>query len=379
MVKLGDEIKKMYDYDNYYNEAIYEPSPLDNLMQEYREKCKTILLASVESEINGIKQENNRLNTENKSLRENNLANNSQLALKEKEICKIQLFSDIYTLIQNNINSEEDKNKKDNKIFDFLSFVFKQDYSVKNEYAAPLWIKSLTAFYSHKQEVVEILKLFDCKGIPKNIEDFRLPIDWNEEELDIFFNTLCFHYCTNGNTYCGNLQYYDINSLEDVNKQCHRQYSQIPWQFVLRNPNLKKQKYLEQIGKEMISEHYSNGYNFYKISDYQNLTDEELKIIIENLDYMVWNKGKTTNLDDFILENIRLINNENFLNKVYEYFKDSYNFERQKGILDMPFKFLVKWTENHKEKVSEWLRDNQIEVDEVQKRELMEIIFRINR
>ncbi|MEG3006823.1 MAG: hypothetical protein RR806_05065, partial [Oscillospiraceae bacterium] len=110
-----------------------------------------------------------------------------------------------------------------------------------------------------------------------------------------------------------------------------------------------------------------------------NLTDEELKIIIENLDYMVWNKGKTTNLDDFILENIRLINNENFLNKVYEYFKDSYNFERQKGILDMPFKFLVKWTENHKEKVSEWLRDNQIEVDEVQKRELMEIIFRINR
>jgi len=364
----------MYDYDDYYEENIYEPSPLDDLMKEYKEKCKTILLSNVQDEIEAIKSRNTSLEKENTELRKNNRDIKSQVSLNEQEMDKIKVFADIFTNIKQHIALGKDRKEKEERIFSFLCDVFEQDYSVKNEYNAPMWIQCLTAFYSHKQLVIEILKLFDYDYTPKDINNFRLPIDWNESELDIFFDTLYNHSCTNGNTYSSNLQWYSGSSLEEVSKQCYRSYSQIPWQFVLRNPLLKQPKYLVRIGKEMITLHYSNANNFNKICEYQKLSDDEIKVIIDNLDYVTWN-GKDKDINSFILKNIKLITNNNFLDNVYDYFKDSWSFERNKAILDMPFEYITKWTKIHKNVVSEWLRDNKIEVTKEQRRELMEIIL----
>lgn len=364
----------MYDYDDYYDENIYEPSPLDNLMKDYKEKCKTILLGSVQSEIAAIKESNTYLENENKKIRENSHNIKSQLSLNEENLNQFKLFANAFNCIKQQIELESEKSQRDNKIFEFLTFVFKQDYSVKDEYKAPLWIKSLTAFYSYKETVIEILRMFDCKSIPKNIENFRLPLEWNESEMDMFFDTLNHHSYTNGDTYSGNLQWYNQSSLEDVVKQCQRIYSQIPWQFVLRNPILKQSKYLERIGKEIISLHHSNGNYFYKICDYQDLSDNELKIIIDNLDYVTWNNSNKE-MSSFILSNIRLIDNEIFLSKIYDCFKDGYDFKCRKKIFDMPFNYIKKWTVNHRDTVSEWLRDNKAEIDKEQRRELMEIIL----
>ena len=58
----------MYGYEDCYDEQMYEPTPLDELFIEYNEKCKSILLSSVQSEINSIKDENSKLKEQNKVL-----------------------------------------------------------------------------------------------------------------------------------------------------------------------------------------------------------------------------------------------------------------------------------------------------------------------
>lgn len=76
----------MYGYENYYDEQMYEPTPLDELFVEYREKCKTILLSSVQNEINAIRNENSMLKVKNEEYkkRENEISR-KEIDLKYKE------------------------------------------------------------------------------------------------------------------------------------------------------------------------------------------------------------------------------------------------------------------------------------------------------
>lgn len=125
-----------------------------------------------------------------------------------------------------------------NTLLNFLSWFWEVDYT-ENSYNVPLWLIALTNYYSHKDEVIEFLKILNIK-LPKNIENFRLPIDWTEAEIDIFFITVYNHSNCNGCTYERNLNFWGTSSLDSVEEQCNRHYSEIPWQFVLRNPILKK-------------------------------------------------------------------------------------------------------------------------------------------
>ena len=55
--------------------------------------------------------------------------------------------------------------------------------------------------------------------LPKNIENFRLPIDWTEEEMDIFFENMYKHVNCNGCSYKENLRYWLNNNQKAFTKE----------------------------------------------------------------------------------------------------------------------------------------------------------------
>ena len=355
-----------YEYENYC-----EPSEMDELFNEFQQKFKTLMLEDTNSRIGSIKHENEYLKKENKELKEALLT--SEKSLKEsKNILKDYSFMGIILNgIKDNIKTAEDK---ENKIYEFLDLIFKKDYKETPCFTMPIWIRAITQYYSNKDYVIEILKLFNIK-LPENIENFRLPIDWNEEELDIFFDTIYNHVNCNGCTFDRNLEFWAKNSLDDVKTQCHRQYSEIPWQYVLRNPLLKKEKYLIEIGKNAYNSngHSGNWANFYMIDKYLDLSEEEIKTILNNI-----NETKLKKDDEiarFILRNLKYVENDKLLRKIYSLFNDSYDFKYNKKILEMPYTYILKWVCSNKNYAITFIEDNKDHFTEEQRKEMLTKAF----
>ena len=71
----------MYDYDD-YEERYYEPSQLDMIVDEYKEKCKEVLLQDVKNEMTRLRNENTNL----KSLNESYMKRENDISKKERDI-----------------------------------------------------------------------------------------------------------------------------------------------------------------------------------------------------------------------------------------------------------------------------------------------------
>lgn len=350
-----------YEYEDYY-----EPSVMDEILDEFRQKCKEVLLDDINTEIGAIKHTNEYLRKENDELKK--ALSNTEKDLRELKK-NMEKFSLMETLVNGVKNTVENAESKDEKVYGFLDLVFERDY-IEQTYDAPLWIGAMTQFYSNKEKVIEILKLFDIK-LPNGIENFRLPIDWNEEELDIFFDTMHNHYNCNGSTYADNLRFWGSASLEDVKTQCNRNYSQIPWQYVLRNPLLKKEKYLKKIGQNAYGSNSYSGHwaSCYKIDHYLDLSDEEIKTILNNIDYTKLKNNDA--ISKFVLRNLKCIKDEEFLNKIYSLFHNSYDFEYGKKILEMPYKYILQWVCDNKNKATNFIENNKERFTEEQRKELL--------
>lgn len=350
-----------YDYEDYY-----EPSAMDEILEEFQQKCREVLLDDINSTIGSIKHTNEYLTKENDELKK-------ALSQAEKNLRELkkntEKFSLMEVLVNGVKNTVENAESKDEKVYGFLDLVFERDY-IEQTYDVPLWIGAMTQFYSNREKVIEILKMFDIK-LPNEIKNFRLPIDWNEEEMDIFFDTMHNHYNCNGCTYEGNLRFWGSASLENVKTQCNRNYSQIPWQYVLRNPLLKKKRYLTKIGKNAYS---SNGYSghwesFYRIDSYLDLSSEEIKTILINI-----NEAKLKKNDEiskFVLRNLKYVEDDEFLKKIYSLFHDSYDFKYGKKILEMPYKYMLQWVCDHNNDAAKFVEDNKEHFTEEQRKELL--------
>ena len=341
---------------------------LNCIIQDLVDNVKRQVIHESNSEIKSILNENAKLKKENKELQES--INDITYHHNDNN-----LFDSIWGNIKNNLMKKVPPEKqfaKNNEIYDFLSLIYDKDYVEEIDANTPLWIGILTQWYSHKNEMIQIM---DSLGIstPKNISNFRLPIDWTEEELDIFFDTIHNHVNCNCCTYSGNLRFWGDSSLQDVKTQCNRSYSEIPWQYVLRNPRLKNEKYLAAIGKGAYSSKYSNYSKFFRIDTYQELNDEQIKVIIDNMEYQMMRKSD--DIDKFLLKHINLISNENFLDKIYDRFSDSYSFECNNCILDMPYKYAYKWLTTYKNKAIQLLDKYPEHFTEEQRREIITKIF----
>lgn len=358
-------------YDNFEEYYDIENSEVNNLFKEYKDKCMELISNNIKSEINEIKQTNQYLTAEIDKLRREN----KNLIKEILGYKKIENQTKIIKLILNNIkkltNNTTDKNEK---IYQILDCIFKKDY-VEYITDAPLWIGCLTQYYSHKNEVIEILNMFEI-SLPKNIENFKLPCDWNEEELDIFFNNMQYNVNCNGTNYERNLKFWNTNSLKSVQEiYSHHEYTNIPWQYVLRNPLLKKEKYLKIIGQNFTN--VGSWYKFEKITEYLPLTDKEIQIIISNinLDKINIKNG----IGQFIVKNLKYVKNEKIFDMFYGYYSTVSQFYKiENNLLYMPYQYIKKWVSDPciswQTKIN-WIKTNESKISEIQKKELLKIIF----
>lgn len=357
----------MYDYD--WIEEYAEPSEVDRLFSEFRDKCMDILCGNVKSEINAITSRNLRLEQENNQLKKDNQEISTLLLEKEKSLSDSKTLFKMFDYIKGSLNND--------KIYSFFDMMFEKDF-VEDVYETPLWIGILTQYYSHKDEAIEFLRLFGVK-LPDKIESFILPIDWTESELDVFFDTMHNHVNCNGCVYKENLRFWALNSLMPVEDQCRKtHYDEIPWQYVLRNPLLKKEKYLKQIGSHLL-DRYGNWTNFSRIDIYQKLEPEELKIILDNMQYQLLT-SKNNDVLDFIERcPLELIENKNFLNNIYGLLHDSYAFIYQYKFLELPLEYQIRWCKDHRDKAISLLSnkssDKKVELTEVQRKEFMKAVL----
>lgn len=348
----------------------YEQSEIDNILEEFKQRCEEVLLEDVNTTIGKINSDNARLQTENAKLKK-------LLDASEKNGAKVAQAKDRYELINGMIDNAIVRLKQSSKedlykhVYDFLDIFFEKDFDEDEYdlYNCSLWLGALTQYYHNKDKVMEILKLFKVT-LPDKIDLFRLPIDWNEDELDIFFSTVNRHSNCNGSVYSGNLRYWETNSLKSVYDQCHCCLgSDIPWQYVLRNPLLKNPKYLIQIGRN-IDRYGSYWDNFYEIDKYLDLSDDEIKVILTNIN----NDAITSNnhaIYDFILRHIDLITDSKTLDQVYKSYNGKYDFE--KAVLKMPYKYVLKYVKDNKQStlsITKFIQDNKNAFDKNQLTEL---------
>lgn len=329
----------MINYEDYFES---EDSPMNELFEEYKQKCMEQICDSIDSEINTIKESNAFLKEENKKLRQEN----QELQKVAEERIKTKTENDFLApLVANSTKFKMDESN----FLKFLDCLFEKDYIEKNTLGSPIWILSLTQYYSHKKEVIQLLHLAGIKT-PENIESFKLPVDWTEEEMDMFFASMNKHVNCNGCNYEGNLRYWATSSLVSVKEQCNKDYSEIPWQYVLRNPILKKEKYLKQIGQNFTKG--GNWYKFEEIQKYLNLEEKEVKIILANIDTTkLPNKLRFAHNDcaiNFIYKNLTLVQDKPTLDKIYEIYKNTYSFKEDK-LSTMPYEYLKKWCEEKSE------------------------------
>lgn len=320
----------MFDYDD---PSYYEPSAMDELFMEFQEKCKELLRNDTNSYVNTIIAEKDYYEKENNKLAEENRELKKQCKTASDNLGQVSTISMFVNLLKTSLD-------KPDKIYTFLDLLYKKDYN-EDVHDTPLWIGALTQYYSHKSEIINLLRLLNVK-LPPGVENFRLPIDWTEEELDIFFGTMYNHSNCNGSTYEGNLRFWSPFAMDSVDTMCKHNYSEIPWQYVLRNPRLKQEKYLAQIGQHATGRSYHWVY-FYKIDKYLELSEKEIGIIINNIDVGNFACKDSQTINEFLLRNIQYIANPVLLDKMYAKYHNSYDFKYNKTILKMPYSYIQKW------------------------------------
>lgn len=336
----------MYGIDEFYEN--YELSPIETLVSEFRDKCVEILMTDVNSDINSLVESNNNLIRENNEYKkqiaalENEIATNTIIGKKNK------LYSFFFESILDNYSTScNTTDEKTNFIFDFCSLLFTTDIPVSNidKSGCPIWLTLSVKYYTHKKEIIDILNYFNIK-YPNNINTLRLPHEWNEQELDVFFANMYRNYVCNGNIYDDNLRHWYPNALYSIEKQCSLSYSEIPWQLLLRNPLLHKEKYLRLIGENLFSRE-SNWNYFEKLTQYQEYLPEEMLILIKSIDV---SSIKASNhirksFINFIKPYVDLIKNEKkLLDKYFEYLcEEDYQIKYTSILLSMPIEYIQRW------------------------------------
>ena len=236
------------------------------------------------------------------------------------------------------------KGTKDELVYTFLKCFYEPDFE-ESTYDCPLWLGAVTNFYSNRDVVIQLLHALEVK-MPSNIETFRLPHEWTEEELDEVFKTMSKHIVCNACTYTDNLRFWAPNALYPVHKLCNcGMYTEIPWQFLLRNPLLLQEKYLSKIGKMAFEENHVAGWRYlFNIDKYQELTEDQLRIIIKNINpHAIIEKDKFKSVNEFLLRHLRLVNSKSLLDSIYNEYKETYDFRYGAKVLQMPSDYLADW------------------------------------
>ena len=348
--------------------------------QELRALLEQTIDEQVEKQVAKIKNENKELRAAVNKLQDKvlTLVDERDAAINEAKDAKVLL--EVADIFKTRLDNIQEKTARPEFVYNLLKLFFEPDFE-ENTYECPIWLGAVVNFYSHKDIVIRLLKVLDIY-VPNNVDNFRLPQDWRTDELDIVFDTMRKHIVCNSCTYADNLRFWQPNALDDVYNVCYNSlsYTEIPWQFLLRNPNLLNKKYLKKIGKMAYDEPYVDGWRyFFAIDKYQNLTDEQLKTIINNIDGAGANISKENAVSEFLLRHLDLIQDEILIDKIYKKYYDTYSFRYENRILKMPVEYLELWIKEkaHEDprEALEWIVRNKNKFSEEQKNNLLELVM----
>lgn len=349
-------------------------------MGKARANLNKVLEKTIESEVDErvalVKEENKDLQARVQRLQ----SKVSELTL---ELDNIRHDNKQSTVVYNMINAFkekfyalEEKPTREELVYRMLNCFFDKDFN-ESTYECPIWLGACTQFYSHRSEVVQILKALEIY-VPQDIEKFRLPHEWTTDELDIFFDTMHKHYVCNGCIYEDNLRYWKPNALDSVYDVCYNNgsYTEIPWQFILRNPNLLQDKYLRKIGKMAFENSRSShwGY-FFKIQQYQELTSEQVEVITKNMNqYHTIDANHFQRANEFLLKNAEHIPDGPLLKSFYECYKETYDFKYTDLILKLPVNYLEDWIKKTSDSL-DWIKRHKDKLTAEQKSRLLKLVM----
>ena len=243
------------------------------------EKLEKLFEGELKKRTKEIQEENSRLSRKCNSLEE-----------------KVEELSTLVTdLKKGDLFSKYVRNINEDNLGVFLKFIFKEkDNIVSNSQTtrAPSWFLYLITYWSQRKL---LLQVYDIIGItyPKSwVTSFKIPYEWNQEEIDTWFKTIHHHYVCNGAIFDNNLGFWlqeciGRTSIENMNKS----YSEIPWQFVLKNPLLLEDENFDKLVKAITAS--DHGIYFGMIYKYQTLSDQQveklLTQVIKSRYVLTWN------------------------------------------------------------------------------------------
>lgn len=341
-----------------YNNYDYEPEVLDENW-EFNSALNELIEKEIEKRTEEFRDNYNNTIQTNTRLK-------SDLIQRDKDIREIKNQLNNLSL-ENKVSKDVLARLNKDNMSGLISFTYDTDFKEGYDNEIPKWFTLLVNYYCHKDEVINIFRLCGI-NLPSWVSSFRLPFDWTKDELDYFFKTIGNHYVCNGCIYSDNLRFWYGNDLGDPKAvMSKRNYSEIPWQFVLRHPLLNTSEYCEKMAMEINKG--SNGYYFSRVVDYQTLNDENLNILINALDV---SKIKGLNSNDYIsslvLKNLSLITDEAKLNVLFPMV--SKVWQAEKYIEKMPKKYYIKYLKNEgKDAISTILESKTLTKSE--KEELM--------
>lgn len=232
------------------------------------DKIQRIIDKEVESAVKSIK-------STNKYLSKTNVELNTKINLLEQEIKALQK-GDLFSKYTNNVNKEN--------LTEFLTFIFTNvtNEAYNNQITkAPEWFYNIVRYWEYKDT---LLNLYDLLGIKYDrwILNFKMPYEWNQKQCDLFIKYLGNQYVCNGAIFDNNYGFWlkecANKSIEDNIK---KQYSEIPWQLVLKNPLWLEDENFNKILK--VVNDRNHGSYFTAIYNYQLLSQNQIELIIDKL------------------------------------------------------------------------------------------------
>ena len=274
-------------YDSF--EEGWMPNPIDTKIEE----IKTLLRAEVDEETaHQLEYDKELIASRDRQIRElksNMLDMAAELENLRETVGAEKILLKLSDILRKKIN-------KDN-IRKFVEFLFERD---DTEFCEHVCVELMCNYYSHKEDILSLLAFFDIPVI-SNIENFRLPIDYTEEEIAVIIKNVYHTSNCNGTYYKDNLKY-AISSLTKPIKSVSS-YDNIMWQYVLQNPFVLN--HLEEIASNL---NYSKYSIFAHLDKYQELTDDQIKILLKGLTpEMFKRKGDFKEWQEFTYRHIHLI------------------------------------------------------------------------
>ncbi len=200
-----------------------------------------------------------------------------ELRQSNKKLEQIEMFE----TLQSKINKENISELIKHLNLESISISF--DGMHENE--IPQWFKLIVKYYPDKDKIFTLFDLFDIE-YPQWAKSYKLPFDYSEDELNMIFSKLYKMYVCNGCIYDHNMgfHYTYISRYKGNLQRLFEEEScvEIPWNLLLLNPLLIQDEYFKLI-VESIAKKESHSEYFFKIQDYQQISDKQAKELFNYL------------------------------------------------------------------------------------------------